>query len=868
MCGDVQAHTHIAPCPCTLLINVGEPCNDCFSLFLTLGHQPLLPGPLGHAPALIPPSQHSPPHPHTLTNTCPLTHDGLANVEEGLREVDLPGLSADEIETILSENSNWSGEQFKNFFYSAVELSEIEAKLFSGSGYESDSGYSTVSPITSSAPIQFGGCRPAASTSYRSISPALTPVNPSPYISLSSSNPFQFGHTSMHMSLHSSGPATTPLPHSASPDADFTFFPQTPSYPSSIAPPQDTYMLQGAPHSAFPIQPTPQYPREYQPPPYVAVLPDLRHVHQQEAYGIEFTDILASSPSTKDCMPSQCSGSVQRRRVTSLPLLPNDIKPQMEECKHAVCSTPPPSSTPAQVPTAPTSGPPFIKLEPSFEESPCNNTTPSLCKMSANPPKTSLDTPALQESPTNSSQLQPFLAACSQLPSLQELVSSGVHPSVVVVTVSTVLSAPANQTNGSNEEVKQKLTVQKGPYDVQQLLSQITNLTPSQSEKLADPSLISAAKLVATKHLESLAAERRKGNAKQAHSATPATASTKPAERAASKVTSIKVESKTSYKPCITVKAFSKTQQSQLKPSSSVSRVGAGSHMKNNHKKTQWPRSMKKANLIAFREHILNKLKRGQEDSQRLNPQEVSAGNMSGVSSSFEMNGEDLPARCSSEPANFFSHRNHADSPSPLQSSHSAGDIKSLQLKHYPSESETDNMHPDFNPDILLSSSVLGLPGTLLADMEIDSLSSISSPSKDDFAQFLCDPSPPSSVTSPIDSMEELNSLQNFLGSENSISPPHINEVSSPSSSPHTSSFSPTTTTAITQQSSFTTNPAGETTTCSMADVASLFNESINSIANVESVAEGATVVLEDSLESVFQRPTDPLLACGSRLHW
>ena len=151
------------------------------------GHQPLLSGPLGHAPPpLIPHSQHSPPHPHILT-TCPLTHTSLIDVEEGIREVDLPGLSADEIETILSENSNWSGEQFKNFFHSAVELSEMEAKLFSGSGYESDSGYSTydVSPITSSAPMQFGACRPAVSTSYRSISPALTPVKPSPYISLS-----------------------------------------------------------------------------------------------------------------------------------------------------------------------------------------------------------------------------------------------------------------------------------------------------------------------------------------------------------------------------------------------------------------------------------------------------------------------------------------------------------------------------------------------------------------------------------------------------------------------------------------------------------------------------------------------------------
>ena len=209
--------------------------------FLLAGHQSLLPVALGHGTPLIPPPHshhqqpHSPPTNHSplLAPGCPLTHgnsnggNNFFNMEDGICEVDLPGLSPDEIETIRSENSHWtSGEQFKNFFHSAVELSEMEAKLFSASGYESDSGYSTydVSPITSSAPLQFGGCRPEVSTGYRSISPALTPVNPSTYISLSSSNPFQFGaggHPPMHMSLHSTANSgnsgtghtpTTPLP--------------------------------------------------------------------------------------------------------------------------------------------------------------------------------------------------------------------------------------------------------------------------------------------------------------------------------------------------------------------------------------------------------------------------------------------------------------------------------------------------------------------------------------------------------------------------------------------------------------------------------------------------------------------------------
>lgn len=843
------------------------------SSLCTSGHQPLLPAPLGHGPPIIPHSQ----HPHILTNIHPLTHNNL--VGEGIREVDLPGLSADEIETILSENSNWSGEQFKNFFHSAVELSEIEAKLFSGSGYESDSGYSTydVSPITSSAPLQFGGCRPAVSTSYRSISPALTPVNPSPYISLSSSNPFQFGHTSMHMSLHASGPATTPLPHSASPDAEFSFFPPTPTYhppPSAITPTQEVYMV---PHGAFPMQTTTQYPRDFQLSPYPAVLPEMRPSQQQEAYGIEFPNILGSNATSKDCMSGQY-GEIQRRRVPVLPQNPNKMKIEIEHkpCPNTVSNTT--SSSPTLAPITPTpSLPPIpaaVKLEVMSEESPCNSNTSACKKMSQPPPSTTHPQSAVtsQDSPVSistSTQLKSFLATCSKVSSLQELVSSGVHPSVVVVTVSTALSALTNQAKGTEGEIREhQLSVQKGPYDISQLHSLIMSLTPHQSEKLADPELISAAKLVATEHLESLAAARRKGSGKQPQStasAIPSASPSKQAQKTAPQLAGAIDKSKTPLKASITVKAFSKTSQQQLK-SSTVGRVGAGSHMKNSHKKkTQWPRSMSKANLMAFREHILNKLKRGQEESQRPNSLANSPGNPSGVPSSFEMDiscDRDLPipVRCSSEPADFFSRQMHTDSPSPLQTSHSAGDISSRSLHFH---SDSDNKHPDFNPDILLSSSMVGLPDTLLTDMELDNLGSISSPSEHDLAQFLCDPSPPSSVTSPIDSMED---LQDFLSGspESSISPTHLKEDSSPASSVHNASLSPTTTTA-TQQS---TSQAGQSTTCSMADVASLFNESINSIANVESMPEETAVVLEDSLESVFQRPTDPLLACGSRLHW
>lgn len=822
-------------------------------------------------------------------------------MEEGLREVDLPGLSADEIETILSENSNWSGEQFKNFFHSAVELSELEAKLFSGSGYESDSGYSTydVSPITSSAPMQFGACHPPASSSYRSISPALTPVNPSPYISLSSSNPFQFGQSPMHMSMHSSGPATTPLPHSASPDGEFSFFPPaTPTYHPSLSsvpstphavltPTQDSYMMQGG----FAMQPTMQYQREFQVSQYPPVLLDMRQPQpQQESYGIEFADILEESQTVKDSsMQGQCSEMQRRQRISSLSLLPprNPAEVKIEVIEHKPCTSSVPSSAACSMatPATITAAKPFtncVKLETSEGNM-------SSCKVSQQPMTHSTTHTTQSTASTTSPQLKSFLETCSKLPSLVELVSSGVHPTVVVVTVSTALAALEDQTQGpesQSSKLGQKLSVKEGPYDIPQLHSRVASLTPEQLERLADVKLISAAKQLATQHLESLAAARKK-NEKQPSSSS----------RKAQCSNTVSVTKTTTVKASVSVvKAVSKTQQQQQQKSSSVVRVGAGSHMKASHKKksSQWPRSMSKANLMAFREHILNKLKRGQEDTQqqqRSCSQDNSPSHPSGSapSPSFDIDmslDSDVPVqvRCSSEPADFFSRQVHTDSsPSPLQASQSAGNVCFKSLKHIDLDYSSDNMPLDFNPDILLTSSVL--PDSLLADMEIDSLASISSPSEHDLVQFLCDPSPPSSVTSPIDNMEDLDSIQDFLSgnSESNMSSSATrfteSSFSPPTSSMHKSSYSPvhsptsttTTTTATAQQQ--TTPPtqaeARESITCSMADVASLFNESINSIANVESVPpEETPIVLEDSLESVFQRPTDPLLACGSRLHW
>ena len=54
-------------------------------------------------------------------------------------------------------------------------------------------------------------------------------------------------------------------------------------------------------------------------------------------------------------------------------------------------------------------------------------------------------------------------------------------------------------------------------------------------------------------------------------------------------------------------------QSSPKKGKTGIPKVGKMTMKGSTKKKTQWPRSMNRANLMAFREHILNKLKRSQE---------------------------------------------------------------------------------------------------------------------------------------------------------------------------------------------------------------------------------------------------------------
>ena len=148
------------------------------------------------------PSYMAPPPNHALhaSKSCVLDKDFIRNV-------DLPGLSADDIEAVLSENEDWSGEQIDQFLRSAVDLSEIESKLFSLAGYESDSGYSTydVSPMTSTAP---------SNMSYN-ISQVPPSCPPPPLTLINHSTSPLFGNPAfpgMHLPHH---PTPSPLLHEA-----------------------------------------------------------------------------------------------------------------------------------------------------------------------------------------------------------------------------------------------------------------------------------------------------------------------------------------------------------------------------------------------------------------------------------------------------------------------------------------------------------------------------------------------------------------------------------------------------------------------------------------------------------------------------
>ena len=145
-----------------------------------------------------------------------------ADSDNFMDSLELPDLDVEDVETVMSEHSTWTGDQIETFLKS-LDIEELDccSSLKSSlSGYESDSGYSTheVSPL-------MGG-----STHYSSaLSPAITPVTPSPILSSSTSSPLPFclyQDDAIFPQVHPVTPNAT-TPNTATSNSDHHFFGST-----------------------------------------------------------------------------------------------------------------------------------------------------------------------------------------------------------------------------------------------------------------------------------------------------------------------------------------------------------------------------------------------------------------------------------------------------------------------------------------------------------------------------------------------------------------------------------------------------------------------------------------------------------------
>ena len=206
--------------------------------------------------------------------------------------------------------------------------------------------------------------------------------------------------------------------------------------------------------------PQQQQQREFHMPPYptAPLMPhDLRQQQQQqqqqpESYGIDFPDILDETQTGENpVVTTRCSGEVLRRQqVLPPPLLPmqgdaaaGEIKMEVEQRN---CCSNSSETSPCFLASSPTQPLPASSVKQ--EAGPEGNTTPPPCQMS--PTATIPGEPQQQNtsraSKSNDKRLQSFLDTCAKLPCLNELATSDLHPSVVVVAVSTALEA-ASQSN-------------------------------------------------------------------------------------------------------------------------------------------------------------------------------------------------------------------------------------------------------------------------------------------------------------------------------------------------------------------------------------------------------------------------------------
>ena len=579
------------------------------------------------------------------------------------------------------------------FLRSAIDLSDIEAKVLSG-GYESDSGYSTydVSPITSTAPTQLTFATSSQLPGLQAphghhVEQSLFTCNLSPTATMFPGGPL--GHAQpptslLHDAIHS--PCSSDVGF-FSPHSGFSSHATTPSH-------QDTL-------SFFP--------------PHGGPCPIFASYSQPQDF---------NSLNMSTCFPD---GSIPNSDSTIPPFssqIPDILLP---DASLAPPTHPPPMSMPDPATTNATAAAKFSKAEPVHTackvQATSQMTKPVAMETSSLPKQTAeLAAEIKIESHPNSC----VFAAQTQTESigLSEHASSlkkeqGVEQETQ--TTSTKQAAPpksSKSSNNSSQALLSKLLGQNGPPSATIVsITAINNngtttkLDLSQLQALVtQPNTNTKAKIVA-KVAATNTTQQRSGSASDSETNSSAVQASSPSSRS---------KSGTPGPKSVPMKA---TQR----------------------KKGQWPRSMSKANLMAFREHILNKLKKGQENlngsigssegDQKVNPSNVASSvelmkcetpspssGCGEVEVTYERN-RSAESRCHSEPAEMFGGSTSSPSTAPLQSSHSESylhDSTAASAQQGFGSTDMDTKLADFfpqncndvfnlfqfNPDALLSTTI------------------------------------------------------------------------------------------------------------------------------------------------------------------
>ena len=431
---------------------------------------------------------------------------------------------------------------------------------------------------------------------------------------------------------------------------------------------------------------------------------------------------------------------------------------QTPSCSAAILSPetmPLVSSEPAPVRTAPIV-PALATISPIAISSPRLATNSPIVTSPGIPPLTP-DTPlptnisSLLSVPGNS--LQSLVSLCSQMPVLNKLVATSNNPAVFLIAISTALSTLAQPLQGNGVKSHE-------PINLAQLQTLVARIGASQLEKLI------SAKQEAINAMSSASGNSSPGGVHLL----------KPSERrviASPLPPGIECPPLSSNPglpnahPRLPVSAPNQSPggvavAKPKGPKGRLHRAGRAVPMKSAaKKKSKWPRSMNKANLLAFREHILNKLKKNPDGGDATSPegspvkqiatmpdacstvtQDMELGSHGNCSEVFPVDEFEVTyernrteARCSSEPARLNS---LSSSPLSLHGSHSAinilgGESNALETMRLPLLSDIllqggdcdDFLSFQFNPDSLLSSSSIfsaesNFAGMLSSDDEHD----------------------------------------------------------------------------------------------------------------------------------------------------